>query len=206
MNKRVVGILLDETGSMRGQEKRVTTGINEYMNTLVSKANGKATSYQVVLNLFDSERWHEYYQGPLDEFPMMSDKDYEPGAMTPLYDSIYKMIKNIERDNEDAKVLMLIDTDGLENASQEINQQQVFSYIKQKEDEGWTFVFLGAEMEEFGGADKVQKSMGLGIAKGNTLDVVHENRRAVYNRAANATSSYMNDKSKSSDQNFWDRA
>jgi hypothetical protein len=191
---------------MSGQEKRVTSGINEYINTLKAKAGGDIDNYNVNLNLFDSERWREYYSGPLKKFPEMGLKDYQPGAMTPLYDAIFKSISHTQNIANGAKILMFIDTDGMENSSSEVTREQVFNKIKQKEDEGWTFVFLGAEMDEFGGADVAQQKMGLGIASNNTLDLRNEDRKVVYSRAAKATSSLMDDKHVKSDKNFWGRA
>lgn len=201
-----ISILLDETGSMSGQEKRVTAGINEYINTLKARAGGDMDNYSVNLTLFDSERWREYYAGSLKKFPEMGLDDYQPGAMTPLYDAIFKCISNTQSAAEGAKVLMMIDTDGMENSSTEVTRDQVFNKIKEKEEEGWTFVFLGAEMDEFGGADVAQRKMGLGIVSKNTLDISHAEREIVYSRAARATSSLMQDKKVESDKDFWGRA
>jgi len=206
MDKGLIAILLDETGSMSGQEARVTTGINEYISTLKSKAEGEAGAYKVMLNLFDSERWREYYHGPMDAFPPMTAKDYRPGAMTPLYDSLHKTIRKAESWSGEGKVLVIIDTDGMENASQEVSRDQIFKMVKDKESLGWTFVFLGADMEEFGGASEAQANMGLGLNAQNCMDMKHDNRSVVYSRAAKATHSYMDDESKVSDTNFWNRA
>lgn len=125
MNEGYVAILLDETGSMAGQETRVITGINEYINKLRSQLEG--ASCKVALNLFDSERWREYFRGTLLKFPLMGPGDYTPGAMTPLYDAIAKTISAAEVEAGDAKVLVIIDTDGMENASQEVTRETVFN-------------------------------------------------------------------------------
>ena len=204
MNHGYVAILLDETGSMAGQETRVTTGINEYINKLRSELNEASCS--VALNLFDSERWREYYRGSLRDFPLMATTDYAPGAMTPLYDAIAKTISAAEADAGDAKVLVIIDTDGLENASQEVARDTIFERIKAKEKAGWTFVFLGAEMDEFGGAFEAQRSMGLGLSAGNVMDSSHLDRRQVYSDAARSTSSLFAESSRVADENFWERA
>ncbi|NIT13532.1 MAG: hypothetical protein GWN14_25105 [candidate division Zixibacteria bacterium] len=206
MQTSYISILLDETGSMSGQEQRVVSGINEYINTLRMKAADKQHNYHVTLNLFDSQRWRKYYRGPLETFPLMERKDYTPGAMTPLYDAIYRTIRNVEKQTDNVKVLIIIDTDGLENASREVGQQQVFNKIKEKESEGWTFVFLGAEMSEFGGAHKAQQKMGLGLKESNSIDFAHGARKKIYHRAACATNSYMDEKSNKSDEAFWERA
>ena len=204
MNQGYVAILLDETGSMAGQEARVVTGINEYINKLRGELNEESCS--VALNLFDSQRWREYYRGSLLKFPLMATTDYTPGAMTPLYDAIAKTISAAESDAGDAKVLVIIDTDGMENASQEVTRDTIFNRIKEKEKAGWTFVFLGAEMDEFGGAFEAQQSMGLGLSAGNVMDSSHANRTRAYADAAMSTSSLFAEESRVSDENFWKRA
>ena len=204
MNTGYVAILLDETGSMAGQEKRVVTGINEYINQLGSQLDGAPC--KAALNLFDSERWREYFRGDLSDFPQMKLKDYRPGARTPLYDAIAKTISMVEADAGDSKVLVIIDTDGMENASVEVTRDTIFKQIKDKEDEGWTFVFLGANMEQFGGAFEAQHQMGLGLKAGNVMSTSHVERSATYGMAARATSSYLRDESKTSDEEFWKRA
>jgi hypothetical protein len=48
-------------------------------------------------------------------------------------------------------------TDGEENSSKEFNRQQIFDLIKRKEAEGWTFVFLAANIDAWA----VGQSIGL---------------------------------------------
>ena len=86
-----VTILLDETGSMAGEEKRVIGGVNEYLKKLKAEFTDEDCPY-IRINLFDSERWDTFYDGNLRYCPNMELKDYNPGAMTPLYDAIAKAV------------------------------------------------------------------------------------------------------------------
>ncbi len=204
MSEGYVAILLDETGSMAGQEKRVVTGINEYINKLRNQLHD--VPCRVALSLFDSERWREFFRGPLRSFPRMRTRDFRPGAMTPLYDAIAKTISATEAEADGSMVLVIIDTDGMENASQEVARKAIFKRIKEKESEGWTFVFLGADMSAFGGAYEAQRSMGLGLSPGNVRDSTHAARSEIYTDAAAATTSLFSERSKTSDETFWKRA
>lgn len=47
----------------------------------------------------------------------------------------------------DGKVLAVILTDGMENASKEVGHRDVANLIREKEAEGWTFIYLGANQD-----------------------------------------------------------
>ena len=49
-------ICLDETGSMRGQEHRVVSALNEYVNQLPADCH-------VSVFTFDSDHWNTYHNG-----------------------------------------------------------------------------------------------------------------------------------------------
>lgn len=189
MKPAYVNILLDETGSMAGQEARVIKGINEYIAKLSSDLKGKAC--RIAIRLFDSERWREYFDGKLEDFPTMKDGDYRPGAMTPLYDAIGKTLMETETKTEKHKVLILIDTDGLENASREHTKESVDKLIKEKEAAGWTFVFLGADLDAFGGAAVAAASMGVHVS--NTAGYAAKSRVGAYHAVASASSDWAED-------------
>jgi len=198
-----VTILLDETGSMSGQEERVVKGINEYVAELRDDLHKRAC--RLTIRLFDSARWREFFSGKLKDFKQMKLEDYRPGAMTPLYDAIGKTIAEMEGPAKDHKTLMIIDTDGLENASREHTKTSISKLIKDKEASGWTFVFLGADLEAFGGAHVAQATMGLNIS--NTGGYSAENRTQAYVSAGMATADWAVDESTdhSADKRFMSR-
>ena len=57
--------------------------------------------------------------------------------------------------------LIIVFTDGLENASLEFDRAQVFELIKEPTDTGWTFVFMGANQDSYGEGRKI------GLVDGN---------------------------------------
>jgi hypothetical protein len=107
-----------------------------------------------------------YLDRALADVPELTGADYEPRGNTPLYDAIGEGIRRV--DAKDRAIITLIITDGQENSSMEFTKDSVKALIKSKEDEGWTFAFLGADIDSYavGGA--------IGMAAGNTANYVKE--------------------------------
>lgn len=151
-----VSLLLDETGSMQSCLDATISGYNEYIGSL---ARDKKNKYLFTLTKFDSTHVTTVHDGvPIKQVPELNRDTYIPGQMTPLYDAIARGIKAL---GQKRNVLFVILTDGMENASQEYSQRDVFKMIGKKTEAGWSFVYLGANQDAYavGG--------GLGIPKGN---------------------------------------
>lgn len=73
----------------------------------------------------------------------------------------------------DGKVLAVIFTDGLENASREVSNSQLQDIIKNKEKEDWTFIYLGANQDAWSTGSEYGFSGG---ASGQTVDFVSSER------------------------------
>ena len=89
--------------------------------------------------------------------------------MTPLYDAMGSLIDAAERRVVDRArrgktaedQLVVVFTDGMENASRRWDRAEIFARIDEKKAEGWTFVYLGANQDSYEvGAD-------LGVAAGS---------------------------------------
>lgn len=65
-------------------------------------------------------------------------------------------------DEEDQ--LVVIVTDGMENASREHTRKSVFSLISDRRDQGWTFLFLGADQDSYDAGGSI------GMARASTAD------------------------------------
>src|ERR1700692_92901 len=72
---------------------------------------------------------------------------YVPRGNTPLYDAIGECIRRTDPKGRAAIVLVI--TDGEENASSEFTRESVKTLLKEKESEGWTFAFLGADIDSY---------------------------------------------------------
>lgn len=87
----------------------------------------------------------------------------QPRMYTALYDAIGMTINGTDYAGK-GKVIVVIVTDGDENASKEYTQEQVFDLISKREAQGWEFVFLAANQ------DAMATGSSLGISQGANLN------------------------------------
>ena len=93
----------------------------------------------------------------------ITSKEYYPRGTTALLDAIGKTInavvtriKNTVEGLRPSKVIFVITTDGLENASVEFTYRQIKSMISyQRENYNWEFIFLGANIDSAKEADNL---------------------------------------------------
>jgi hypothetical protein len=89
-NDRVtIGLLLDESGSMGGNEQSVIEGVNQFVDGMRAAVDPEAAG----------------------------------------------------------KVLAVVVTDGYENSSSEVDQATLAKMVAEREADGWTFIFLGANID-----------------------------------------------------------
>lgn len=153
MKKNVTEVvfILDKSGSMAGLETDTIGGYNSMLNKQ-RKAEGEAFVTTVLFN-HQYELLHDRIN--VRGISSITERDYEVGGTTALLDAIGFSIQKIgnvqkytsEEERAD-KVLFVITTDGMENASREFSPDQIKKMIKhQKEKYGWDFIFLGANID-----------------------------------------------------------
>lgn len=155
--------ILDRSGSMGGLESDTIGGFNSVM-TKQKREEGEANITTV---LFDDhyELLHDRYN--LRKIDEITEKEYYVRGTTALLDAIGKTIHkigNAQKYADDAeraeKVMFVIITDGMENASKEYSYDKIKKMIdRQKERYGWEFIFLGANI------DAVETAGRFGIAE-----------------------------------------
>lgn len=92
----------------------------------------------------------------------LTKRDYEVSGTTALLDAIggtINKIKNAQnatlKEMRADQVLFVITTDGMENSSCEFNYEKIKKLIDQQKEQGWQFVFLGANIDAIGTASKM---------------------------------------------------
>ena len=146
MSKTIV-FILDETGSMGPQREQTITKFNEYLDE-TAKAVKRLNQIKFTFVSFNSSKYEVREKDkPIKKVAKISYETYEPRASTPLYDAIGKTISEVK-----GPALVVILTDGQENASKEYNLASIKALIEAKEKEGWMFVFLGADLSVAGQA------------------------------------------------------
>jgi uncharacterized protein YegL len=170
MKKNVTELvfILDRSGSMAGLEADTIGGFNA-MLAKQQKAEGEAI---VTTVLFDHQYELLHDRINVKGISPMTEEDYEVRGTTALLDAIgftIQKIVNVQKKTSEEeraeKVLFVITTDGMENASHEFTADKIKKMVQhQKEKYGWEFLFLGANI------DAVTTAARFGIEEGFAVD------------------------------------
>jgi uncharacterized protein YegL len=151
--------ILDRSGSMGGLESDTIGGFN----ALLEKQKKEPGEAVVTTVLFDDRYELLHDRINLRGIAPMSDREYFVRGNTALLDAIGKTIGKIgtaQKHTAEAEraehVMVVITTDGLENASREYSEDKVRQMIEhQKSEHGWEFIFLGANIDAVATAQRV---------------------------------------------------
>src|SRR6516162_6749828 len=143
--------LLDRSGSMGAIAEYVVQGYDEFVAEQ-RKEKGQAT---MTLIQFDGEDIHDvvFDARPLAEVKSIAGR-FEPRGTTPLHDAIALLLDRAEAHlrhsgADPADQLVVIFTDGHENASRRWTAPATFERIEGLRKAGWTFVFAGANQDSY---------------------------------------------------------
>lgn len=149
--------ILDRSGSMGGLESDTIGGYNSMLSKQKKEKTGKVS---VTTVLFDDQYELLYNQVPIEKVSPMTEEEYYVRGSTALLDAIGKTVMQVKA-NQDKKeikdkVLFVIITDGMENASREYRADQIKKLIEErKEKDNWEFLFLGANIDAIGAAKDI---------------------------------------------------
>ena len=155
--------ILDRSGSMAGLESDTVGGFN----ALIEKQRKQEGTCYVSTVLFNNESTVLHDRVPIGAVKPMTAEDYVPGGCTALLDAIGGAIHHIGNIHKYARsedvpehTIFVITTDGLENASRRYGSDRVKRMIeRQKEQYGWEFLFLAANI------DAVETAAHIGISR-----------------------------------------
>lgn len=168
-----VCFVIDESGSMSGTESDVIGGFKKVVD---EQRENKEGTCSVSYYKFNS-KVSQLYKGKDINDVKYIDKDYSPGGCTALFDAvgtaideIGKWLNDMDESQRPEKNLIVIMTDGLENASTEYSAQKVKDMIKEQEDKyNWSFVYMGSDIRDANDANSLGFSTKLYSSKMNYM-------------------------------------
>lgn len=161
-NRTELVFILDRSGSMSGLEADTIGGYN----SMLEKQKKEAGEAAVTTVLFDDQYELLHDRIDLRGIQPITDREYYVRGCTALLDAIGKTIQKIAGvqrhtapEQRADKVLFVITTDGMENASREYTYDKIRALVeRQKREYGWEFLFLGANID----AIQTAKRFGIG--------------------------------------------
>lgn len=157
-------ILLDRSGSMQSLWVEALSSVNAYARELANRTDGDAVDSCVTLAVFDGQEGLQFdllrRKQPALHWEKVTDAEAAPRGMTPLLDALGRIIALAEADNPDKAVIVVM-TDGQENASREVTRAGAKAALDRVKAKGWDIVFLGANFDNISDA----ASVGVGGAQ-----------------------------------------
>jgi hypothetical protein len=164
-----ISIILDRSGSMQSIRDDIVGGFNSFLGEQQT-APGQATLSLVQFDSTDPyEVVHQFKE--LQKVPELTRETFVPRGATPLLDALGRGINDLESQisgmeppARPSKVVVVVITDGQENASQEFSKEQIQKMIENKQKlKDWQFVFLSADL------DAIKDALAGGFKQGSTL-------------------------------------
>ena len=149
--------VIDKSGSMYSSRDDVTGGFKKTIDEQKAIKEGKVT---VSLFTFNEKVEQKYLGVDINDIEKFH---YSPDGMTAMNDGIGTAIDKVgewlyEKDKRGAempgKTLVVVMTDGMENASKEYTLKQVQDKIKEQTDKySWEFIYMGTDITTSKAAD-----------------------------------------------------
>lgn len=204
-NSTLITLVLDRSGSMESCRMGTIEGFNAFIDSQKQSQAELKDEVKVSLVQFDTEYEINYNMLPLENVPKLDMSTFIPRGGTGLYDAIGKTINDVgsklrdmSESDRPSKVLVVIMTDGGENASHYFNRHKVFEMIRHQEEKyAWEFVYIGANQDSFA----VGSSLGVKTANTANYFSTNEGTRAVYASIGAMSSGYRGGKGIKLDQN-----
>ena len=171
--------ILDKSGSMHGLQQDTLGGYNG----MLAKQRELDGECRITTVLFNHESSIVHDRAGLDHVRPMTIEQYQPSGYTALLDSIGMTInrigtiqKNSPPQQRASKVMVVIITDGQENASWEFSLPHIRHMIERQQQRfGWEFIFLGANI------DAIDVAASYGISAKNASTYVADSQGTVLN-------------------------
>lgn len=192
--RTIYHLIVDRSGSMSDCIENTISGFNEQASKI--KRLQEEYADQIItmgLTTFNVTSDHRYFMRNPEEVTFLDRETYRPSGGTALLDAIGEVCQMIERvvinenDKIESTVVVVILTDGHENASRSFGLEEIRRTISRLEHTGsWTFSFLGATL------DAVEIAESMNIKRQNSM-VFEKNsmKKQVWSTLTDSMDSYM---------------
>lgn len=143
--------ILDKSGSMRYYTVETIRGFNTMLDVQL-KEEGRA---YITTVLFNEKSVYLHEREEIEKVKKLTRKDYEAGGCTALLDAVGDAIEKAGRNRCGNKTVVIVITDGLENASVNYTYKEIKEKIASRRLQGWEFIFLGANIDVAAEAEKI---------------------------------------------------
>jgi hypothetical protein len=148
--------IIDKSGSMGYLTDSTIGGFNSFLSEQ-QETPGLA---DLTLVLFNESTQFLYTNQDIQLVAPLTKRTYLASGNTALYDAIGSAVMTYNGAAE--KVVVLVITDGYENASRIYHLSGIQNLIRDKRAQGWEFIFMGANVEK-------QYAYNLGFDQGSTF-------------------------------------
>jgi hypothetical protein len=195
--RTIYHFIVDKSGSMSDCIPATINGYNEQVSMIKNvEAEFPEQDITIGLSTFNNSVEHKYFMQMSGMALEMNTQNYRPNGGTALYDAIGTSIEKLEEyhtvsgEQLPTTVVVVILTDGYENASRIYNLSQIKSKIESLESTGnWTFSFIGATL------DAADVAARMSIKRSNSFAFDKSNMESeVWNKMSNSMRSYSNKK------------
>lgn len=189
-NKTDITIILDRSGSMESVKQDTIGGFNSFLSEQ-QKVEGEAA---LSLVQFDVQYDVVYEDKDINSADRLTERTFQPRGSTALFDAIGRTVNSVgqrlaalpEAERPD-KVLLVIMTDGFENASREFTAAKISEMIgHQRNVYKWEFMFIGANQDAVLSAQEI----GIPAAASLTYAANEEGTQIAYSMIASKVRNY----------------
>jgi hypothetical protein len=179
--------LLDRSGSMGGLERETIGGFNAFI-----EKQRRLEGETIVTGILFDDQYELLWNGVSAKDVLLTEKNYFVRGCTALLDAVGKTIldvgyrlSNTSEEERPGKVIFVITTDGMENASREFTYVKVKELIiHQQEKYNWEFIFLGANID----AGREAECLGINSDNAFSFEATNNGIEVMYNMVCEAVS------------------
>ena len=175
-------LILDRSGSMQDCINETISGFNEQIQMIQNFQNKfPEQEFFVSLGIFNNLIEHPVKMKKPNDVNVLTRENFVPNGGTALLDAIGESVFSLkgqiqcEIENDEATAVVVILTDGYENASRHFNWEAIRRLILDLEaTKSWTFSFLGSTLDAIDIASRmnIKKQNAVYFSKVNIKDTL----------------------------------